>query len=85
MNDRTARVVTGVGAGLLALAVVAIMSDARPAWGNRPVEYLVVERGPQDLSKRPPEDFQDFLNRYGREGWRLVPVTGPINSLVFVR
>lgn len=70
---------------LLALNVFISLGGSGTAYGQRGVEYLVVDKRTRDLKLTPAQDFEVFLNRYGREGWKLVSFRGPDNSVVFVR
>jgi len=70
---------------LLFLNLVALWGAPRPSYAQGGIEYVVVDKRTRDLKLTPAQDFQVFLNRYGREGWQLVSFRGPDNSVVFSR
>lgn len=41
------------------------------------VEYKIVEIKPDMWTGKPKEELDVVLNRYAREGWRLIQVMGP--------
>ena len=41
------------------------------------LEYKTVEIKPDMWTGKPKEELEVVLNRYAREGWRLVQVMGP--------
>lgn len=70
---------------LLCLNLVASLGSPRPSYGQGGVEYVVVEKTTRALNLTPAQDFEVFLNGYGRQGWQLVSFRGPNNSFIFVR
>ena len=84
-GDAMTRVLLAGIAVLLGLNLVAPLFAPRSSYGQRGVEYIVVEKSARALNLTPAQDFEVFLNGYGREGWQLVSFRGPNNSFIFVR
>lgn len=70
---------------LLGANLLVSWSSPAPAHAQRTLEYAVVRMTTRDVHIDPEVDFQNWVNGYARNGWQLVPVTGPNSATIFVR